>query len=289
MSVSWFSRLQSYVWLLRLLAKRPQEFVDGLVERVEYGLDPLFAHRPAYEAMDWANAQEALDVIFPGSATILTEQSLLEIETEVIRRRDELTCGGPWDLRFDADLALARCLYIVCRAIHPSTIVETGVAYGLSSAFILQALKVNGHGELYSIDLPLPASRVDDFVGALIPDDLKFRWQLHRGASRRELPRLLRGRTLDLFVHDSSHTYWNMRREFELAWQHLRPSGVLVADDIDGNQAFNELRPWHPGFWKPVRQESKQAFFGVAVKSPFQEWDSKTGSIDKLLEDSMHN
>lgn len=254
--------LSSSLQYLSLLERR--EVLDRLVKRAEYHLNPLFARVPAYPVVDWASAQESLEATFPGAAAILNEQSLLEIETESIRRRDELMSHSPWEPRTNADLALARCLYLVCRVIRPSFVVETGVHYGMSSAFILQALHMNGDGELHSIDLPTPGT--DDFIGALIPDDLKVRWHLHRGASRRELPSLLVDRTLDLFVHDSMHTYWNMRHEFALAWQHLRPGGVLISDDIEGNQAFDELRQWHPQFWKVIYQEGKQTPFGIAVK-----------------------
>lgn len=258
-----FSRMRTYAQYPLILG-RPREFVDRLVKRVEYQLNPLFARPPVYSVVDWASAREAMDAIFLGSAAILNEQSLLEIETECIRRQDELICRRSWDLKSSADLTLARCLYIICRVIRPSIVVETGVHYGMSSAFILQALHVNGYGELHSIDIPQPAT--DDFTGSLIPNDLKFRWQLHRGVSRRELPSLLVDRTIDLFVHDSLHTYRNMRREFVQAWQHLRLGGVLISDDIESNQAFGELQQLHPRFWKVVQQESKRTFFGIAVK-----------------------
>jgi predicted O-methyltransferase YrrM len=260
--MSLFSDSRFYAQRLLLIKRR--ELVDRLVKRVEYHLDPLFVRRPAYSVIDWASAQGSLEAIFPGSSAILTEQSLLEIVAESIRRQDELICRSPYDPESSADLTLAKCLYLICRVIRPSTVVETGVNYGMSSAFILQALNVNGHGKLHSIDLPQFPN--EDFIGALVPNDLKSRWQLHRGVSRRLLPSLLVDRKIDLFVHDSLHTYWNMRREFELAWQHLRPGGVLISDDVGNNQAFDELRQWHPQFWKVIQQESKRALFGIVVK-----------------------
>ena len=45
-------------------------------------------------------------------------------------------------------------LYVICRVMKPTNVIETGVASGASSAFILLGLDKNQHGTLYSIDLP---------------------------------------------------------------------------------------------------------------------------------------
>jgi hypothetical protein len=43
-------------------------------------------------------------------------------------------------------------LYLLTRLLRPNAIVETGVAAGVSSYFILQALQDIGKGQLYSVD-----------------------------------------------------------------------------------------------------------------------------------------
>ena len=45
-------------------------------------------------------------------------------------------------------------LFGVVRETKPVVCVETGVAYGASSAFLPKAIALNGFGKLYSIDLP---------------------------------------------------------------------------------------------------------------------------------------
>jgi predicted O-methyltransferase YrrM len=91
----------------------------------------------------------------------------------------------------------------------------------------------------------------------------------------RILPRLLEeSGTADLFVHDSLHTYRNMRREFELVWPRLRTGGVILADDVERNRAFGELRQKNPTLWRVVRDREKRplhgraapVMFGIAVK-----------------------
>jgi len=37
---------------------------------------------------------------------------------------------------------------------------------------------------------------------------------------------------IDVFFHDSLHTREHMLFEFERAWAHLKPGGVLVSDDV---------------------------------------------------------
>src|SRR5579863_2368428 len=97
----------------------------------------------------------------------------------------------------------------MCRLLKPQIVIETGVAYGASSAYMLQALHINGRGTLYSIDLPnsfVPDSAA--FVGAAVPARLRSRWKLNLGSSRRLLRHVLREvGGVDLFIHDSLHTY----------------------------------------------------------------------------------
>ncbi len=251
--------------LVPLLFRRPAEVFDRLSKDLELLLDRL-RRPPAYPAAPWGMALQDLRGRYPDVDPILAEPPLREIEGAVRQGLQRSSDEGPWSLAYNCDFTLARCLYLVCRVLRPRTVVETGVAYGLSSAFILQALQVNGQGKLYSIDLPPLGKNPDAAVGMLVPDELKQRWELHRGTSRRQLPGLLRDRTVDVFVHDSLHTYRTMRWEFDAVWPHLRPGGVVLSDDVQGNRAFAELRQRGTTFWRVIRQEDKPFLFGIAVK-----------------------
>ena len=56
------------------------------------------------------------------------------------------------------------------------------------------------------------------------------------------MPKLLNEvEDIDLFIHDSEHSTPCMLFEFELAWEHLADGGVLIADDIHWNDAFEEF------------------------------------------------
>jgi predicted O-methyltransferase YrrM len=148
---------------------------------------------------------------------------------------------------------------------RPQVVLETGVAFGVTSAFILAALRQNGQGMLHSIDLPPLARDADRFVGAAIPETLKPRWHLHRGSTRRLLPRTLHAvQAVDIFVHDSLHTYRNMSWEFDQVWPRLGPGGMIIADDIQGNSAFEELLSRDIEVHAVIRERAKGSLFGVA-------------------------
>jgi predicted O-methyltransferase YrrM len=131
-------------------------------------------------------------------------------------------------------------LYLLVRAARPQVVVDTGVLYGGSSSHILAALEQNGAGTLHSIELG--RDRREPPHDYFVPADLRQRWTLTIGDSRRELPALLdRLGTIDMFHHDSLHTWDHMTWEFETAYPHLRPDGLLASDDIHGAATLREL------------------------------------------------
>ena len=146
-----------------------------------------------------------------------------------------------WD---DGDPGLLRAAWSIARFRHPLIVVETGVARGLTTRVVLEALQANGDaGHLWSIDLkpPLDAQRLANEAGAAVTAGLRGGWTLVEGSSRRHLPGLLEQLgTIDMFIHDSRHTHRNISFELHHAWAALRPGGFMVVDDIHGNTAFEE-------------------------------------------------
>ena len=135
---------------------------------------------------------------------------------------------------------LARIVRAVVRLMRPAIVVETGVAQGVTTAVILQAMAENGQGHLFSVDCPPPIAD-DGYVGSLVPARLRSRWTLRTGPCCDELPPLLaRLATIDLFLHDSDHTYGAQLAEYEHAWPRLRGGGLLVSDDVD-HSAFMDF------------------------------------------------
>jgi hypothetical protein len=149
----------------------------------------------------------------------------------------------------DGDPGFLRAVWCLTRHLRPVRVVETGVARGFTSRFIIEALERNGPGHLWSIDRPPPMkSELHDQVGIAVGNALRDRWSYIRGSSRRCLPGLLsRLERIDLFVHDSRHSEHNVLFELDRAWAALRPGGVLVADDVDVNRGFSSFTRAHSG------------------------------------------
>jgi predicted O-methyltransferase YrrM len=254
----------------RSLVLRPREFYDRTIGYADLGLDRLFGATPTYETVSWESALRDLEKRFDHAADVLDEPALEEVEERTRRLLKNIRGGDPFSPRWAADSLLARCCYLMCRLLEPAVVVETGVAYGVSSAFILRALEENGRGMLHSVDLPPLRPEYEKFWGIAVDGTPKDRWSLHRGSSRRVLPRLLEETgTVDLFVHDSLHTYRNMRREFELVWPRLRTGGVILADDVERNRAFGELRSRDPALWRVVRDRERRPLHGRAAPVVF--------------------
>ena len=243
-------------------------YAEALAER-------LLTKPPSYETVRWEHTLAELEVRFGSVAGILKEPALDRVEKDTRRLLADIRHEDTFVPYWAADSVLARCCYLACRLNRPEVVVETGVAYGVTSAFILSALEVNGRGTLHSVDLP-PLRRVyNSFWGIAVPEVLKDRWRLHRGSSASVLPPLLREiRTIDLFVHDSLHTRRNMSREFDTVWPRLRKGAVLLADDVERNRAFGELQIKSPALWRVVKDREQSPLhgraapvvFGIAIK-----------------------
>jgi predicted O-methyltransferase YrrM len=83
---------------------------------------------------------------------ILSDQ---EFHDSIARRGDDGSRAKPFSLKVLAmDTTSCLALYVLCRASKPGVFVETGVAGGMSSSYILRALDKNAYGKLFSIDVP---------------------------------------------------------------------------------------------------------------------------------------
>lgn len=141
-------------------------------------------------------------------------------------------------------------LYTITRILKPKVIVETGVNEGYSSQAILSALNSNNFGRLYSIDLPNVINAHDgksynlngQEVGYNVPSHLRKRWELRLGDSKVLLDPLLNELgEIDIFIHDSLHTYDHMLYEYLTAWPFINKKGLLISHDIQMNPAFKKF------------------------------------------------
>ncbi|GKS59007.1 hypothetical protein YTPLAS18_25340 [Nitrospira sp.] len=166
--------------------------------------------------------------------------------------------------------------YCLVRLMKPGTVVETGVEHGISSWLILLAMQRNREGVLYSIDLPNHEAMVDNSgrqqinhlpqgrqPGWLVPEELRGRWHLHLGDAKQVLPDLLkRLGGVDMFIHDSLHSYDHMMFEYRTAWPFIKGGGLLLSDDIGWNEAFSEFVRANNGSAVCFREEAGEQFKG---------------------------
>lgn len=248
----------------KLVLSAPREGLDRVRNRVELATARESATASYTADPRWRETlEERLDGVDIASAA--------EFDRLWTKLAAELATG---DLQpgkgHDADPAFAQAAWMLACALRPRRVVETGVARGIVTRFLLDALAARGEGRLWSIDLPPLSDAWHEHALAAVPAARRARWTYVRGSSRRHLPRLLDELgTIDLFVHDSLHTGRNMRFELGLAWEHLAPGGAILADDIQDNRAFAELADRAGGARALVAAEAKDGgLFGVLLKPP---------------------
>ena len=170
----------------------------------------------------------------------------------------------------DADPALGRAAW--CTVVHtrPEVVIETGVARGVTSRIVLEAMRENDRGQLWSIDLPHPFDRqLHAQTGAAVTDACRARWTYLEGASSQRLPPLVAAvGQLNLFIHDSLHTAKNTVFEMEQAASIMSPGGVMLVDDISTHRGFAIFAGRHPGYRTIVCPSAdRQGLFGIAVNA----------------------
>ena len=89
----------------------------------------------------------------------------------------------PYPIDYSISSDSRKFLYILCRITKPRNVIETGVAYGLSSFYILSALNRNEYGKLTSIDSVFRPWQSEEMIGSIIPKNLRSKWKLVLGKS----------------------------------------------------------------------------------------------------------
>jgi hypothetical protein len=170
----------------------------------------------------------------------------------------------------DGDSTLCRTAWCVALHTKPHIVVETGVAHGVTSRIMLEALRQNDYGHLWSIDLPFPFDqRLHGETGAVVTDACRSRWSYLEGSSRQRLPPLVtKLGHVDMFIHDSLHTAENTLFEMEQAASAMPAGGVMLVDDINSHMGFATFARRHPGYHTIVCPSAdRDGMFGIAVNT----------------------
>ncbi|HEV3382277.1 MAG TPA: class I SAM-dependent methyltransferase [Trebonia sp.] len=119
--------------------------------------------------------------------------------------------------------------YAIVRAREPENIVETGTHLGLGSCVIAAALLRNGHGRLTTID-------IDGDSGYLIAEPWGGVIDKRVGSSVAELAHL---HDVDIFLHDSLHTYEYETKELNAVEPNLSADAIVLSDNAHDSAALS--------------------------------------------------
>ncbi len=128
----------------------------------------------------------------------------------------------------------AFCLYAIIRYFNLKKVVETGVANGFYTAFVLSAVKENG-GVLDSVDI---SSHED--IGMYAVDKDYSGWNLVKGVDAVEWLKARVPHDYDLCIHDSLHMKDHMSKELELfkQWNEGKDKVFVFFDDQNSQGWF---------------------------------------------------
>jgi hypothetical protein len=120
--------------------------------------------------------------------------------------------------------------YALVRATQPGHVVETGTQLGLGSCAIAAALLANGHGRLTTIDTdPEAGYLIEDPCGSVID---------RRIASSVDVLGELRD--VDIFIHDSLHTYDYETKELTAVEPNLSADAIILSDNAHDSSALSD-------------------------------------------------
>jgi Methyltransferase domain len=120
--------------------------------------------------------------------------------------------------------------YAIVRAARPDHVVETGTHLGLGSCVIAAALLRNGHGRLTTID-------IDPEAGYLIGEPWASVIDRRVGDSTDMLGTL---RGVNVFLHDSLHTYDYETRELAAVEPNLHADAIILSDNAHESAALSD-------------------------------------------------
>jgi predicted O-methyltransferase YrrM len=198
------------------------------------------------------------NIVGQSPATCLKWFDELENDQDLRMAIREAVSSSPRRRIMDSEVEFGRRLawYALVRSLKPRHVVETGTDRGLGTLVLASALIRNGLGAVTTID-------TNPDSGDLIVDP----WD--RVISRRvgdSIEILSELKNIDLFIHDSDHSYGHEMNEFVAISQNLTDQSMVLSDN---SQSETALLDWSSG-------EGRR--FSYFVEEPNQFW-AKGGAI----------
>ena len=150
-----------------------------------------------------------------------------------VQNSPALSQGDFYPMFFNSNPGTLALIRELIKHIRPKCVVETGVANGFSTRQILESFKEFElfDSRLFSFDVDpkvfsVELERNPQFNKVVIDSASSFLSAMHKIGS------------VDLFYHDSDHSYENQLLEYDAAWRLLSHDGVLISDDVNWSNAF---------------------------------------------------
>jgi len=240
------SRLSIFLQIIKETIFKPRLAIELAAERAEIKEDEQY--KKIQYSYDFSSIEEFFSEKFPSEDISRFETELIELEeysNEFLKDLDLKNYPSkekPYPINYSISSDSRKFLYILCRIMKPKNVIETGIAYGLSSFYILSALKKNDVGRLYSIDSIFRPWQSEKMIGIAVPENLRDRWKVVLGKSNERLEKVFNEtNNVGIFIHDSLHSYKNMIFEFNCAIDRIQDNGIIISDDVLGNDAFHDF------------------------------------------------
>jgi predicted O-methyltransferase YrrM len=160
--------------------------------------------------------------------------------TVTLPLRDPIHPTGPVHI----DAAEGKLLGEIIRAVDPVATLEIGMAYGVSTLYICDALSSLGHPVTHIVVDPFQSTHwrgigLMNVRAAGYAPMIEF----YEERSEFELPRLVAsGRSVDFAFVDGWHTFDQVMVDFYYLDRMLRPGGVIAFDDADWRSVNRVIR-----------------------------------------------
>ena len=227
-------KFKTAVWF----ARRPGFWLHGIeLFRREF-LPNYDVPELRVQATEWARARAVPLATALQTIEIAGDEQVfpvtLQEEGEQLAAKALVKMGGPGDL----DL-----LYSCVKLSGAKHVLETGVAYGWSSLAILAGQSEIEGAKLVSVDMPYPKMDNESFVGIVVPERFRSKWQLVRQPDRPGVAKAISklDGQIDLCHYDSDKSWWGRKYAYPKLWKSLAQGGIFISDDIQDNFGFRDL------------------------------------------------
>lgn len=248
-TLGWFLKNPRYIpQVFQILKRRSNEALeDSREESTAWCQEHCISQEEALKQLCGIDKMIPLKELFP--------QELEKAEEK--EKNCPVKMGGQGAISF---------LYHLVHAGKAKNIIETGVAYGWSSLAILLAIKEREGARLISNDMPYIKMDNADYVGCIVDDSLRPKWDLQRLADVNGIPKAIArfNNQVEIFHYDSDKSYTGRMWSSPIIWKALVDGAYFISDDINDNLAFTHF--CEQVNRKPLVIEHDGKFVGIIQK-----------------------